>query len=328
MIKDSTRDSDTRVGKPATAHSIAAFTLVEMLFVIAIIGILAILVIGSFNYILMRSETVRCINSMRQIASALHAYRGDHDGWLPPGYPVSPSVGSEHVPEGMKSAVGTLHTHLIGYLTELRYNAGGGAATGDLPFCPGGMGGAARRLDSNELTYRIRGSYGMNNVLGQIKFDQYPLGVVNLGDVSITTQGPSRDNFDPSRFPFLFEIRSDGAHIFTWSFIHQNQALNGSFGETGNGWGQISPGRSHGDGGVLNFLMMAGNVETIARNDSRIVPSMDKVWDMPNNPNGFFHPSGQVPNGIPGRNPGDKVYFTHYQIGDNAHRNLYPQYAQ
>ncbi len=304
-----------------------AFTLVEMLFVIAIIGVLAMLLIGSFNYILMRSETVRCINSMRQLAAALHSYRGDHDGWLPPGYPVSSALGSERIPEGMKSGGGTLHTHLIGYLTDLRYNATGGAATGDLPFCPGGMGGAARRLDSTELAQRMRGSYGMNNVLGQIKFDQFPLGTVNIGSKNVVTGGPERSTFDPTRFPFLLEIRTDGWHIFTWDFVHQNQALNGSFGETGNGWGQISPSRSHGLGDALNFLMMAGNVETIARNDSRNAASLDKVWHLPNNPKGMFHHTGQVPNGIEGRLPGVKVYWGHYQMGAQAHRDLYPQFA-
>ncbi len=227
----------------------------------------------------------------------------------------------------MKGGVGTLHTHLVGYLTDLRYNAAGGAATGDLPFCPGGMGGAARRLDSTELTYRVRGSYGINNILGQIKFDMFPLGTVNVGGKNVVTHGPEKSKFDPTRFPFLLEIRADGAHLFTWSFVHQNQALNGSYGETGNGWGQISPSRSHGLGDALNFLMMAGNVETIARNDSRSAASMDKVWDIPNNPNGMFYHTGEVPGNIPGRTAGEKIYYLHYQIGAQAHKDLYPQFA-
>ncbi len=312
-------------------ESRTAFTLVEMLFVIAIIGVLAMLLIGSFNYILMRSETVRCINSMRQMASALHAYRGDHDGWLPPGYPVPSSVDQARTPEGMKSGGGTLHTHLIGYLTDMRYNASGGAGNGDLPFCPGGMGGAARRLDSTELHYRVRGSYAVTNLLGQIKFDQYPLNTVNVGGKNVVTHGPPRDIFDPARFPFLVEIRADGWHIFSWSFAHPNQALNGSFGETGSGWGAISPSRSHGLGDALNFVFMSGHVETIARNDSRNVPSMEKSWYVSTgNPRGMFsnNATGVVPGGIPGRTAGEKIYWSHEgQIGIGQHKDLYPQFA-
>jgi hypothetical protein len=193
------------------------------------------------------------------------------------------------------------------------------------------MGGAARRFDSDELTKRVRGSYGMTNLLAQIKFDVFPLNTVNLGDKSVATHGPTRETFDPARYPFLVEIRADGFHIFSWSFAHQNQALNGSFGETGSGWGQISPSRSHGLGDALNFVFMSGHVETIARNDSRSVPELDKNWYVSAaNPNGMFsnNVTGTVPNGIPGRSPGDKIYWSHEgQIGDNTYRELYPQFA-
>ncbi len=303
------------------------FTLIELLVVIAVLAALAMLLLSSFNYVMQRSETVRCINSMRQIAAALHAYRNDHDGWLPPGYPAAVSSYAIPPPGLNVNAAGTLHAHLTGYLTDLRHTATGSTATGEIPFCPGGLGGAARNMDNDERNRRIRGSYSFNSLLGTVRFDAFPLTGISLGDGILQSVGPNKAIFDPSRYPFLLEIRADGGNLTTWSFTHQNQALNGSFGETGTGWGQVSPGRSHGYGDALNFLFMAGNVETIARNDFRDIPPMNKSWDMPNNPQGMFHHTGQVPNNIPGRTAGEKVYFPHGQVSYGLHKRLYPQFS-
>ncbi len=309
-------------------RSRSAFTLVELLVVVAIIGLLAMLLLGSFNYILMRSETVRCINSMRQIGAALNAYASDHDGWLPPGYPSGGGVDNLVPPEGMRLPTGTLHYFLAGYLTEVRYNASGSMATGDLPYCPGGMGGAARVLDKAELVYRVRGSYGYNSTLQSYKITQFPLPSIQIGGTTISW-ALKPEKFEASRYPLLLEIRSDGYNLTTWNFVHQNQALNGSFGETGSGWGQISPSRSHGLGDALNFLFMAGNVETIARNDSRSLSAMDKSWTVPQNPKGMFHGTGEVPGNVAGRTVGEKIYFEHGGSGlsPKNFRLMYPQFS-
>ncbi len=277
------------------------------------------------NHLLQRSETVRCIDSMRQITTALHSYRGDHDGWVPPGYPAG--SGEYNIAPSNAVAAGTLHAHLAGYLTDLRYNAAGSGSIGEIPFCPGGLGGATRIMDSAERNRRVRGSYGFNSIFSVAKFDSFPYNNIDVGDGVKRSVGPSRDIFDPSRYPFLLEIRSDGGNLNTWSFTHQNQALNGSFGETGGGWGAISPGRSHGYGDALNFVMMAGNVETIPRNDFADVSPMDKRWDVPANPRGMFHHNGQVPSGVPGRAVGSRIYFSHGQVSYGQHKALYPQFS-
>src|SRR5690606_843433 len=141
----------------------------------------------------------------------------------------------------------------------------------------------------------------------------FPYNAYDVGDGVKRNVGPSRDIFDPSRYPFLLEIRADGGNLNTWSFTHQNQALNGSFGETGGGWGAISPGRSHGYGDALNFMMMAGNVETIPRNDFSDSGPMDKRWEVPANPRAMFHSSGRIPDGVANRTAGQNIYFSHGQ---------------
>jgi prepilin-type N-terminal cleavage/methylation domain-containing protein len=308
------------------------FTLLELLVVISVILLLAMLIMGSFNYVMQRSETIRCINSMRQVAAALHSYRGDHGGWFPPGYPVTASSGEFGViPEGALSGNLTLHHHLIGYLTDMLYNSAGTASRGEFPFCPGGMGGAARVLDEAERVVRTRGSYALNTLLIQFRFDDFPPArsiILGTGGPTSIGVAPSRDSFDDSRYPMLLEVRSDGSGMSTWSFTHQNQALNGSFGETGDGWGKVSPGRSHGYGDALNFLFMAGNVETVPRNDFSNNPSMNKSWHLPNNPMGMFHGSGTVPSGVSGRTEGAKVYFMHNQLSVDNFKALYPHLSK
>ena len=65
-----------------------AFTLLELLVVLAIIGVLAGLLLPIFNAVQLRADRVTAISQMRQIAVALAAYPADHNGCLPgPLYP-------------------------------------------------------------------------------------------------------------------------------------------------------------------------------------------------------------------------------------------------
>lgn len=60
-----------------------AFTLIELLTVVAIIGILAGLVIGSVGAARKKAHQVRCISNLRQIGIAILAYTDEHKGVLP-----------------------------------------------------------------------------------------------------------------------------------------------------------------------------------------------------------------------------------------------------
>ncbi|RRJ95287.1 prepilin-type N-terminal cleavage/methylation domain-containing protein [Opitutaceae bacterium TAV4] len=65
------------------SHPPRAFTLIELLTVIAIIGILAGLVIGSIGAARKKAHQVRCISNLRQIGIAILAYTDEHKGILP-----------------------------------------------------------------------------------------------------------------------------------------------------------------------------------------------------------------------------------------------------
>lgn len=70
---------NTRLARPHTA----AFTLVELLTVIAIIGILAALAITGFGKVRSSARQSGCLSNLRQIGVAWQLYLGDHKGLFP-----------------------------------------------------------------------------------------------------------------------------------------------------------------------------------------------------------------------------------------------------
>jgi general secretion pathway protein G len=59
------------------------FTLVELLIVVAIIGILAAIAVGNFRGALDRSRQTKSMTAMRDLGTALHSYELDHS-YMPP----------------------------------------------------------------------------------------------------------------------------------------------------------------------------------------------------------------------------------------------------
>lgn len=82
---------------------VAAFTLIELLIVVAIIAILAAIAVPNFLEAQVRSKVSRAKSDMRSIATALEAYRVDNNRYCPcyqsqdgtvntPGTPVNPRI--------------------------------------------------------------------------------------------------------------------------------------------------------------------------------------------------------------------------------------------
>jgi prepilin-type N-terminal cleavage/methylation domain-containing protein len=83
-----TRSGGGRHDWSSAIHRLA-FTLVELLIVIAIIAILAALLLPALVRSKQRAQAAYCMNNGRQIVLAMLLYADDHDDWIPWGYGVA-----------------------------------------------------------------------------------------------------------------------------------------------------------------------------------------------------------------------------------------------
>jgi prepilin-type N-terminal cleavage/methylation domain-containing protein/prepilin-type processing-associated H-X9-DG protein len=85
---------------PVRATRTSAFTLVELLVVIAIIAILSALTVGGIRGVMASAQRMACASNLRQVGTTIILYTGDHDGILP-GNGGAGSVGPQYV-DGVK----------------------------------------------------------------------------------------------------------------------------------------------------------------------------------------------------------------------------------
>jgi prepilin-type N-terminal cleavage/methylation domain-containing protein/prepilin-type processing-associated H-X9-DG protein len=70
-------------GMQNRGHRAPAFTLIELLAVVAIVGLLAALLLPAVSRALEKSRGAKCLAHMRQVGSGLVLYAADNEGWLP-----------------------------------------------------------------------------------------------------------------------------------------------------------------------------------------------------------------------------------------------------
>lgn len=61
----------------------SAFTLLELLVVLAIVGILAALIYPAYNRVVASGRAGACVSNLRQLGAALNLYLGEHDMTMP-----------------------------------------------------------------------------------------------------------------------------------------------------------------------------------------------------------------------------------------------------
>ncbi len=95
--------------------SAKAFTLIELLTVIAIIGILAAILIPVVGAVRENARGAQCISNMRQMGQAVYLYAADNHGFAPPGHDPDAHERATGSPTGT-SVHGSFHGSLWPYL--------------------------------------------------------------------------------------------------------------------------------------------------------------------------------------------------------------------
>ena len=102
--------------KPIVSPSQRGFSLVELLFVIAIISLLAALLFPVFGRVREQARSMVCFGNMRQIGSAVHLYIQDWDE----SYPMNRLPDESHAPLGCIVPAGS--SNPMSNLEESRLN--------------------------------------------------------------------------------------------------------------------------------------------------------------------------------------------------------------
>lgn len=106
-----------------------AFTLIELLTVIAIIGILAAILIPVLGSVREQAKRAACVSNLRQIGIACHLYAAENDDRLPPG---GGSWSWDVHPEAMEALLRAAGANLP---NNVRQTTG---ASRDIFYCPAG----------------------------------------------------------------------------------------------------------------------------------------------------------------------------------------------
>lgn len=183
----------TLVSTPAVTHipgplnarpRISAFTLIEPLVVIAIIGLLAGLTLAGIGRSREQGQRVACLSNIRQLHSLAARFAGENDGALPIGYRLGQKQFNTTLNSGGKYV-------LLGKLLE-----GTSAKDARTFYCPSERD-HTQAYNTKENPFPIvsgqtlQGGFGTNPLVdwGSASFPENPIRLANLGRVPLIADG-------------------------------------------------------------------------------------------------------------------------------------------
>lgn len=150
------REPARPIARRQPASSRRAFTLVELLVVIGIIGLLISILLPTLNRVRAAGNSVKCQSNLRQIGVALRLYAGNNGDLLPPGF-VSTTPNGQPLPGGGTHWVlllqNTLNSQYGANWNDAFASNANTAKLRELFFCPDAPGALDKNINASGATH-------------------------------------------------------------------------------------------------------------------------------------------------------------------------------
>ena len=157
---------DMKLKTPHPSRFRRAFTLIELLIVIAIIALLAAFLVPAVSKALRKGYQSQCMSNLKQSATALQVYMDDNEQWLPPGKGAASGLFTGQGAAYDNNATGELVYYTAKYLGLPSPSANQQIASTFI--CPG-----AKRYSSAGVTDATRTDYALTPISSNINFQPF-----------------------------------------------------------------------------------------------------------------------------------------------------------